>query len=350
MKRWFAFLLAALLLMSAGCVHYEKDQNVEANEEPAAATEPAAQNTPVGQNTPESAKSQEPDLVFDTVTLFGEPVSSSIVKEYDLTVVNFWADWCGWCVYEMPELERIHREYPNVLLLGVLTAPTSMDASLQILKDNGITFITLEPAGTLVETAQKLEAFPTTLFFDKEGMAIGEPVIGAQDYDGWKATVEGLLSAQKEGQAEAETVTEPEKTQGEADLSFDTVTVFGDPIDSKNLKEYDLVVVNCWAEWCGPCIGEMPELERIHQEYPNVLLLGVLSFSHSLESAKATIKDTGVTYPVIEPAGTLVELVNRFDAIPATMFFDGTGREIAKPQVGRMSYEEWKAIVEELLP
>jgi thiol-disulfide isomerase/thioredoxin len=350
MKRWFAFLLAALLLISAGCVHYEKDQNVEANEEPAAATEPAAQNTPVGQNTLEPAKSREPDLVFDTVTLFGEPVSSSIVKEYDLTVVNFWADWCGWCVYEMPELERIHREYPNVLLLGVLTAQTSMDASLQILKDNGITFITLEPAGTLVETAQKLEAFPTTLFFDKEGMAIGEPVIGAQDYDGWKATVEGLLSAQKEGQAEAETVTEPEKTQGEADLSFDTVTVFGDPISTENLHEYDLVIVNCWAEWCGPCVGEMPELERIHQEYPNVLLIGMLSFSDNVDGAKATISDTGVTYPVILPAGTLMKLLERFDAIPSTVFYDNTGKEIAEPVIGSRSYEEWKAIIEDLLP
>ncbi len=143
---------------------------------------------------------------------------------------------------------------------------------------------------------------------------------------------------------------EPAEPQGEADLSFDTVTVFGDPIDSKNLHEYDLVMVNCWAEWCGPCVGEMPELERIHQEFPNVLLLGVLSFSNSMESAKATIGDTGVTYPVIEPAGTLVNLVNRFDAIPATMFFDSTGKEIAQPVVGSRSYEEWKAIIEDLLP
>lgn len=349
MKRWFAFLLAALLLMSAGCVHYEKDQNVEANEEPAAATEPAAQNTPVGQNTPEPAKSREPDLVFDTVTLFGEPVSSSIVKEYDLTVVNFWADWCGWCVYEMPELERIHREYPNVLLLGVLTAQTSMDASLQILKDNGITFITLEPAGTLVETAQKLEAFPTTLFFDREGMAIGEPVIGAQDYDGWKATVEGLLSAQKEGQAEAETVTEPEKTQGEADLSFDTVTVFGDPIRSTDASQYDLVMVNCWAEWCGPCVGEMPELERIHQEYPNVLLIGMLTWSERMDDAKAIIDSTGVTYPVIEPAGTLAGYINGFVGVPTTLFFDRNGKQISDPVVGSRSYEDWKTIIEGFL-
>ena len=136
----------------------------------------------------------------------------------------------------------------------------------------------------------------------------------------------------------------------EADLAFDTVTLFGDPISTENLHKYDLIVVNCWAEWCPPCVGEMPELEHIHQEYPNVLLLGVLSFSYDMDGALKIISDAGVTYPVLEPAGTLVDLVNRFDAIPATMFFDSTGNEIADPIVGAMDYEGWKAVIEDLLP
>lgn len=133
------------------------------------------------------------DLQFDTVTLYGEPINSDNFHEYDLIVVNFWADWCGWCVYEMPALERVHQEYPNVLILGVLTNPNSMEDSLAILKDNSITFPTLEPAGTLTGYAAKLEAFPTTLFFDSNGNACADPVVGAQEYDAWKATIEGLL-------------------------------------------------------------------------------------------------------------------------------------------------------------
>lgn len=142
----------------------------------------------------------------------------------------------------------------------------------------------------------------------------------------------------------------PAASRDEADLSFDTVTLYGDPISTESLHEYDLVMVNCWAEWCGPCVGEMPELERIHQEYPNVLLIGLLSFSNNVDGAKATISDTGVTYPVMLPAGTLEKLIERFDAIPSTMFFDNTGKEIAEPVVGSRSYEEWKAIIEDLLP
>lgn len=144
--------------------------------------------------------------------------------------------------------------------------------------------------------------------------------------------------------------TEAPAQENGAELSFDTVTLYGDPIDSGNFHEYDLIIVNCWAEWCGPCVRELPELERIHQEYPNVLILGVLSFSYDMEGALATLRDAGVTYPVMEPTGKVIDLVNRFDAIPATMFFDGTGKEIADPIVGSMSYSEWKEVVEDLLP
>ncbi len=138
--------------------------------------------------------------------------------------------------------------------------------------------------------------------------------------------------------------------EGGPELVFDTVTLYGEPISSDILHEYDLVIVNCWAEWCGPCVGELPELERIHREYPNVLILGVLSFSNDPEGAKATLRDAGVTYPAFEPAGTLIDLVSQFDAIPTTMFFDSTGNQIADPIVGSMNYNQWKAVVEDLLP
>ena len=210
MKKSIAIILCLLMLLPLGCklrketTTPESDPELVEPEAPAEPVEPEAPAEPVEPEAPvvpdEPEQPAEPtalqaqgDLVFDTVTLYGEPISSDMIKDYDLVLVNFWADWCGWCVYEMPELERIHQEYPNVLLLGVLAFPNSMDDSLQIIKENNITFLTLEPNGTLVDLANGLVAFPTTYFFDRNGNAIGEPIEGAQDYDGWKATVEALL-------------------------------------------------------------------------------------------------------------------------------------------------------------
>ena len=133
------------------------------------------------------------------------------------------------------------------------------------------------------------------------------------------------------------------------DLVFSGKTLDETPIDSGMLKDYDLVIVNCWAEWCGPCVGEMPALERIHQEYPNVLILGVW-VGDDLNGAKEVIADTGVTYPTLGVSGTLEKYSGMSIYIPATYFFDGDGDETGEPAVGSREYEDWKAIVESLLP
>ena len=138
---------------------------------------------------------------------------------------------------------------------------------------------------------------------------------------------------------------EPENTG----LTFSAVTLSGTKIDSSMLKDYDLIIVNCWAEWCGPCIGELPALEQIHQEYPNVLILGVLVASYSIVEARTALSDAGVTYPTLKAAGDLEEVSYRSDYIPATYFFDRNGIEIGEPIIGGQSYEEWKAVVESYL-
>lgn len=150
----------------------------------------------------------------------------------------------------------------------------------------------------------------------------------------------------------AEATAAPEMPQTGAfntEMMFSGTTLFGEPIDQTIFENYDLIIVNCWAEWCGPCVGELPEIERIHQEYPNVLILGVLIGTDSVETAKATLSDCGVTYPALEPVGGLVALSTRSMYIPATYFFDKNGNEIGGEVIGSMDYDQWKATVDNLL-
>lgn len=134
------------------------------------------------------------------------------------------------------------------------------------------------------------------------------------------------------------------------DLSFNTTALDGREIRAGVIREYDLVVINCWADWCGPCVGELAELARVQREHPNVLFIGLLCDPLSLDDCRAIAAEKGVTYPVLEPAGSLSALIARFDAIPATVFFDSTGHEIADPVIGAHSYAEWTEIIEDLLP
>ncbi len=140
----------------------------------------------------------------------------------------------------------------------------------------------------------------------------------------------------------------PETGAFNTEMMFSGTTFDGEPIDQTVFADYDLIIVNVWAEWCGPCVGELPEIEKIHREYPNVLILGVW-VGDDLDAAKTTLADAGVTYPALAPVGGLIPLLTRSMYIPATYFFDKNGDEIGGEVIGSMDYEEWKATVDNLL-
>ena len=51
--------------------------------------------------------------------------------------------------------------------------------------------------GEFSESLFYIQAYPTTIFVDKEGKIVGDPIMGAQDYEGWKKTVESKLNEVK---------------------------------------------------------------------------------------------------------------------------------------------------------
>ena len=163
-------------------------------------------------------------------------------------------------------------------------------------------------------------------------------------------------AAQATPEATQEPAAQPEAPTAEpaaegfnADMVFSGTTLDGEPIDQTVFASYDLIIVNCWAEWCGPCVGELPAIERIHQEYPNVLVLGLLVGTMSVDTAKQTLAENGVTYAALEPVDALEELSMRSMYIPASYFFDKNGNEVGDSVVGGMDYDQWKATVDNLL-
>ena len=80
-----------------------------------------------------------------------------------------------------------------------------------------------------------------------------------------------------------------------------------------------------------------------------MLILGVW-VGDDAGDAKAVLSETGVTYPAIQCADTLIDYAGRSIYIPATYFFDGNGNEIGEPAIGSRDYNAWKSIVDSLLP
>ena len=152
--------------------------------------------------------------------------------------------------------------------------------------------------------------------------------------------------------AATEAATEPEATETTSDtLEFSLTTLTGGTLDQTVFSDNKLIMVNYWATWCGPCVGEIPDLVKISNDYADkgFVIVGVLTGDDDIDGAKQFIADQNVGYPVVMPEAFFLDQADGIQAIPTTMFFDSTGKQIGDTVVGSRGYDDWAGLIDLLL-
>jgi peroxiredoxin len=94
------------------------------------------------------------------------------------------------------------------------------------------------------------------------------------------------------------------------------------------LEEYrgQVVLINFWASWCGPCRQEMPLLDRLHHRYEDAgfAVLGV-NVEGEAEPAQEIVDKTNVTFPVLIDEDQKVSEMYNLEAMPSTVVVDRDG-------------------------
>lgn len=87
-----------------------------------------------------------------------------------------------------------------------------------------------------------------------------------------------------------------------------------------------VVMVNFWATWCGPCRQEMPHLEALYQRYGDLgfTLLGV-NVEPDTSGATKFLRDTPVSFPILFDPSSEVSKLYDVIAMPSTMLVDRSG-------------------------
>lgn len=138
-------------------------------------------------------------------------------------------------------------------------------------------------------------------------------------------------------------VTENNSSKQNVKLEFSTTDIKGKAISNEDVKDSKLIMVNFWEPWCGPCVNEMPELEKIYKKYKDkgFIILGVFYSSDNLDDAKSIIKDKKVTYPILIGNNDFKEFTTEY--VPTTVFFDSDGKQLSSEAVvGAREYDEWE--------
>ncbi|ABG93842.1 MULTISPECIES: TlpA disulfide reductase family protein [Rhodococcus] len=115
--------------------------------------------------------------------------------------------------------------------------------------------------------------------------------------------------------------------------------------------EGQVVVLNVWGQWCGPCRGEANDLEQVYEETKDqgVSFLGINVRDNQQDKAQDFVIDNKVSYPSIyDPAmRTMIALGQNYptSVIPTTIVLDREHR-VAAVFLKELLAEDLKPVVE----
>jgi peroxiredoxin len=88
-----------------------------------------------------------------------------------------------------------------------------------------------------------------------------------------------------------------------------------------------VVLINFWATWCGPCRKEMPLLDQIYQRYKGLgFTLLAVNVEEDSAGAVSWLKQTPVTFPVLFDRQNKVSKLYEVTAMPSTVIVDRKGQ------------------------
>ena len=98
---------------------------------------------------------------------------------------------------------------------------------------------------------------------------------------------------------------------------------------SVSLAQYkgQVVMLNFWASWCGPCRQEMPLLESIYKKYNRLgfTMIGV-NVEPDSNAANEWLKATPVSFPILYDKDSKVSKMYDVAGMPSTVIIDRTGK------------------------
>jgi peroxiredoxin len=131
---------------------------------------------------------------FSLPALSGSTVALSSLRG-KVVLIDFWAQWCEPCKKELPQLDRLAKQYAGK---GVVVVAVNIDKQKEnaerMVKQLGVSLpVLLDPAGSVASTYD-LPKMPTSFVVDKKGIVrfVNEGFDGPKDVDRFKQELDEL--------------------------------------------------------------------------------------------------------------------------------------------------------------
>ena len=349
-KSLICLLLILCLLTLAAC----SGNGAGAPEEPAPAEAPA--------ETPRTYDLAEAGVSFDLPAEY-QNLKGVLQPSYGYELQSgLWI--AGLTYYAMPEetfnelsqkqeLSEAEQSYASVRLLDLLRifaidGGRGLSELDDALSAYGLDTSAFKALGTVDDVSFFYHANPeaeyadTQAVFDEGFRAEYDSLLSLLDDLSWVR----IYAPQKAAAAEAGT-----------EIHFETVDLTGDPVSSEDIfSQNKLTMVNIWGTFCGPCIGEMPDLEVLNGRLADkgCAIIGVVcdvagpDDASRIAEAEEIVADTGVSYRNLIPWDSFNAALPA-EYIPTTYFVDSQGRLVGEPAVGARGADDYEALLDAAL-
>jgi thiol-disulfide isomerase/thioredoxin len=106
------------------------------------------------------------------------------------------------------------------------------------------------------------------------------------------------------------------------------------------------VIVNFWATWCSPCIKEIPELKRFHQQHheKDIVVIGINFEELTVEQLQQAIDEFDIDYPVLRIGSVPLVPFEPLKGLPSTFAVSPQGR-LVKSWIGPVDGEVLQSFI-----
>ena len=179
----------------------------------------------------------------------------------------------------------------------------------------------------------------------------------AEEPSDTEGSADGTTGSTADGTADDEDDKEEEERALAPLADLELTDQFG---NVHRLEDYKgrVIFLNFWATWCGPCRNEMPDIQKLYEEYAargdeaEVVILGVagpgIGQEGSAEDIAAFMEENGYTYPVLMDESSEMFMQYGISAFPTTFMIDKDGNVYGYVP-GQMTEDIMRSIIDQTL-